>query len=142
MPKPANSPESVMLLDMPEVDPTIADSALEEKWQKFLVYREEVTRELENARRDKTIGHSLDAAVVLYPDHEAYEILNSVKDDLARLFIVSQVCLEEPDSVEGLQVEVSQAHGEKCSRCWIYSDTVGKDAAYPELCERCATVMK
>ncbi len=142
LPKPANSPESVMLLDMPEVDPTIADPALEEKWQKFLVYREEVTRELENARRDKTIGHSLDAAVVLHPDQEAYQILNSVKDDLARLFIVSQVCLEEPDSVEGLQVEVSQAQGEKCSRCWIYSDTVGKDAAYPELCERCASVMK
>ena len=74
LPKPADSPESVLLLDMPEVDPAITDPALEEKWQKFLVYREEVTRALENARRDKTIGHSLDAAIVLHPDQEAYDL--------------------------------------------------------------------
>ena len=142
LPKPADSPESVLLLDMPEVDPAITDPALEEKWQKFLVYREEVTRALENARRDKTIGHSLDAAIVLHPDQEAYDILNSVKDDLARLFIVSQVQLAAADDTEGLQVEVNQAQGAKCSRCWIYSDTVGQDAEYPELCERCASVLK
>ena len=141
LPKPANSPESVMMLDMAEADPAIADEALEAKWDKFLEYREIIAKELEEARQAKTIGHSLDAAVIITPDKEAYDILSTLEDDLARLLIVSKATLEQPADTEGLQVKVSQAEGCKCARCWMYSDTVGKDAAHPELCQRCAEVL-
>ncbi|MEG1448729.1 MAG: zinc finger domain-containing protein [Oscillospiraceae bacterium] len=37
---------------------------------------------------------------------------------------------------------VSKASGEKCERCWMYSDTVGKDSEDPQICARCASVLK
>ena len=34
------------------------------------------------------------------------------------------------------------ATGETCERCWVVSETIGKDAEHETLCERCATVVK
>ena len=45
------------------------------------------------------------------------------------------------DEALGLSVLVEKASGEKCMRCWCYSDTVGTDPAHPDLCERCAKVL-
>jgi isoleucyl-tRNA synthetase len=39
-------------------------------------------------------------------------------------------------------IGVGKAEGHKCARCWNYSEEVGKDAEHPELCERCAPVVK
>uniref|UniRef100_UPI00262E84CB zinc finger domain-containing protein n=1 Tax=uncultured Desulfovibrio sp. TaxID=167968 RepID=UPI00262E84CB len=44
--------------------------------------------------------------------------------------------------VEGLAVSVEKAAGEKCERCWIYSEELGTDPAYPTLCPRCAAVVR
>ena len=43
-------------------------------------------------------------------------------------------------AVEGEIVKtlVAPAAGEKCERCWIYTDDIGSDAAHPTLCARCA----
>jgi|GEM_PF-1790086 len=41
-------------------------------------------------------------------------------------------------AVEGLGVAAAHATGDKCERCWIYSDTVGECDEHPTLCERCA----
>lgn len=141
LPKPADSPASAQLLDMPNVDPTIKDDALTEKWDQFLTYRDEVVKELETARQAKTIGHPLDASVIIKPDADAYTILKSLEDDLARLFIVSQVKLLEADSLEGLQITVEPSSAPKCSRCWIHSESIGTNEKHPELCERCAAVL-
>ena len=61
MPKTAAAPESVQLVDWPAAHPEYLDNALEAKWDKILTLRGEITKGLENARRAKTIGHSLDA---------------------------------------------------------------------------------
>jgi len=147
MPKKDDAPVSVQLLDMPKPDTSCYDEALEEKWEQILEAREIVSKELENARKDKTIGHSLDAQVELYPDGELYAILKTVEKDLANIFIVSQAYLHSPDENKELRSEarlaavVSQAKGEKCERCWIYSETVGEDSEHTSLCSRCASVM-
>ena len=44
--------------------------------------------------------------------------------------------------LEGLTIKVSKAEGEKCERCWMFSDTVGKNADHPTICERCAHVIE
>ena len=48
----------------------------------------------------------------------------------------------EATTREDLKVAVKAAEGHKCERCWIYSDTVGKDAEHPTLCARCAEAVK
>ena len=41
----------------------------------------------------------------------------------------------------GVTVAVAPSAAPKCVRCWTHSDTVGEDAAHPELCARCAAVV-
>ena len=149
MKKPASMPESVFMMPWPEFKEEYIDEALESKWDNFIEIRSEITRVLEGARRAKTIGHSLDAKVELHATGEALAILRSVEGDLATLLIVSQAKLVEglaggveATGREDLKVTVQAAEGEKCERCWIYSDTVGKDAEHPTVCARCAAALK
>lgn len=149
MKKPASMPESVFMMPWPECKEEYIDEALESKWDNFIESRSEITRVLEGARRAKTIGHSLDAKVELHATGEALAILRSVEGDLATLLIVSQAKLVEglaggveATGREDLKVTVQAAEGEKCERCWIYSDTVGKDAEHPTVCARCAAALK
>lgn len=149
MKKPASMPESVFMMPWPECKEEYIDEALESKWDNFIEIRSEITRVLEGGRRAKTIGHSLDAKVELHATGEALAILRSVEGDLATLLIVSQAKLVEglaggveATGREDLKVTVQAAEGEKCERCWIYSDTVGKDAEHPTVCARCAAALK
>ena len=41
-----------------------------------------------------------------------------------------------------LAVTVERAPGGKCERCWTYSENVGRLAAHPAVCERCAAVLE
>lgn len=149
MDKPENAPESVQMVAWPEIKEEYMDEALKEKWDNFIELRSEVTRVLEGARRAKTIGNSLDAAVELHAEGEALEILKGVEEHLATLLIVSQAKLvegvsegKEKTEREDLSVTVMTAEGEKCERCWNYSSTVGEDHDHATLCARCAAVMK
>lgn len=141
MPKLGEAPESVQLLAMPEVNPAYLDDKLDEKWQKLAAVKEQVAGELELARKAKTIGHSLDAAVTLTAGGEAYQLLAAAQDELAHLFIVSQCRVIEDAAAEAIKVSVEPAKGIKCARCWIYSEHIGHDGEHAEVCPRCAEVL-
>ena len=117
------------------------------RWDRIHAIRDVVKKALENARAEKTIGASLDAKVTLFCTGELYAFLKSVEDELATVFIVSQVEIVDgeggtlSDDALGLSVQVDKAEGCKCMRCWTYSSTVGKNPAYVDLCERCAKAL-
>ena len=110
---------------------------------------------LEAARAEKKIGKALEAHVALHAGDDAASaaLVQVMGLNLAELFIVSdcQVSSAEPDAAStvgqganfpGLTVEVSEARGDKCERCWMHSPTVGADADHPTLCARCAAVVR
>ena len=152
MPKVAGMPESIQLADWPAPRSEYLDKQLEDKWNKLLTVRSELTKALEQARRTKVIGHSLDAAIAIYASDDVYEQLNALGEELATLLIVSKANVKQgvqqaPDNAYRsaelpLAVVVTPAQGEKCERCWIYSDTIGEDSEHGTLCERCAGVLK
>ena len=88
---------------------------------------------------EKIIGHSLNAKVTLYVSEDKYDEFVKDAELLTAVFIVSKVEVDnnkrEEDTEIGIKVEV--ADGEKCERCWMYSDTVGMDHNHPTLCKRC-----
>ena len=90
MPKTADL-DSVQLAKWPKAHPEYVDEQLKAKWDRILHLRGEITKILELARRNKVIGHSLDAFVDIYADGEAYESLTGIKDMLATNLIVSKV---------------------------------------------------
>ncbi|MBA7667253.1 Isoleucine--tRNA ligase [subsurface metagenome] len=109
-------------------------------------YRDEVLKALEEARAKKMIGNSLEARVEISASGEDYDFLNRFLEDLAMIFIVSQVELGKGPPGEGkegnLKVEVKRAPGKKCVRCWNWSQAVGKDKKHPQLCPRCLKMVE
>ncbi len=122
------------------------DEALLSRWAGLLDVRAEVTKALEDARVAKQVAASLEAAVVLRGPVKALEPLRAHEaksrvfpGNLANLFIVSAVRLEEAEAPLG--VSVDHAPGRKCERCWTWSEGVGALAVHPGVCERCASVL-
>ncbi|RIO73354.1 isoleucine--tRNA ligase [Mammaliicoccus sciuri] len=137
--------ESVHLTNMP--DPHEVDTELVEKWSKLMKLRDDVNRALEVARNEKVIGKSLEAHITLSnsEDFDTVEFLSQFQD-LQQLFIVSKVDvvdeLTDGEEYEYVKVKVKHADGEKCQRCWNYSDELGSVGELDNLCPRCQTVVK
>ena len=120
-------------------------------WDTAIRVRSDVNGVLERARADKRIGKSLEAHVTLSAlDAPAAEALKAVREmNLAELFIVSNVSVADERTREnavtgsganfpGLTIEVTEAPGTKCPRCWMHSEQANEEG----LCPRCAEVMK
>jgi isoleucyl-tRNA synthetase len=146
LPEEEREEESVHLAQFPEVDPSLLDNALEQRWENLLLLRGEVTRALERARRAQVIGHPLDAEVRLLLPESWKTLMPAYREMLPTLLIVSQVTMiDQPETGEGytgetipgLSVWVAKAQGEKCERCWNYSPEVGNFPDHPTLCRRC-----
>ena len=138
--------EACVLNEMPKGNRCCESAEFMAKWEKIRAIRDDVNKALENARNQKTIGKSLEAQLTLKADGELYCFLKENEEILEPVFIVSKVVLEQGAAnangeVEGLEVVVSKAQGEKCERCWVYSDTVGQDEKHPTLCKRCAAII-
>jgi isoleucyl-tRNA synthetase len=136
---------SVHLASFPQADPRWDDSALAQRWEQLLKIRESVQAALEAKRRDKVIGSSLEAKVLIEANPDRFDFLKTYEKDLPAVFIVSKVELirvtnlpHHPD----FDVKVFKADGSKCERCWNYRDTVGKDPEHPTLCDRCLEAIR
>ncbi len=139
---PGRETESVHLAKLPVVNERWRDRELEARWSKLLDVRRVASVELEKARQAGTIGKSLEAQVELQPDNEATRgLLENFRPVLDTVLIVSDVKLGAVTAGE-LRATVRRAPGTKCVRCWRWRDDVGSDSAHPELCGRCAAVMK
>ena len=139
--------QSPLFNEIPQPDFIEADADFIAKWERIHSVRYDVQKALELARNEKIIGKPLEAKVELFAQGELYDFLKSVEADLPEIFITSSVTVsngegEVKGDVEGLSVTVSKADGEKCERCWKFSNTVGSDAEHPTLCAHCASVMK
>ena len=136
--------ESVMLTYFPEEKIEYENKELVEKWEKILKLKELVAKDLETARANKVIGHSLNAKITLYADDEEYNFIKENLEILKTVFIVSDLQIDKNlrKNEEKIGVKVDVAEGEKCERCWMYSTTVGEDKENPTICHRCSEVIK
>ncbi|HET9418775.1 MAG TPA: class I tRNA ligase family protein, partial [Chthoniobacterales bacterium] len=91
---------------------------------------------LEQARQQKLIGNSLEAAVVLSSDSDVTRKID--KNELEEFFIVSDLTVEQASEAS---VSITRTGFQKCVRCWRHRSTVGASKAHPELCDRCEAVV-
>jgi len=127
------------------------DEALMERWELLLMVRREVTKALETARKEKVIGHSLDAFVRLALPRNLASNLVGYQEDLRSVCIVSSMEFADQEECEGgyesqdyqgLLIKVMPSPHPKCERCWLHDSTVGQDSEHPVLCKRCAHIVK
>jgi isoleucyl-tRNA synthetase len=146
---PGEHEASVHLAAFPPLHPEWKDDILVERWERIMKVRTDVSKALELARTDKIIGHSLDAGVTISAPTELLVFLREYETELASIFIVSQVvltdelsgCSHPSENIEGLRIQVAAAAGEKCERCWCYSEQLGQDTSHPAICPKCTTAV-
>jgi isoleucyl-tRNA synthetase len=141
---------SVHLQSFPATPQGWSNPALIEKWNRIRQLRRVVTGALEIERAAKTIGSSLEAAPILYVTDPADAAL-FVQASLAEIAITSGATVELvkdipvsfmlPD-VKGAGAKSARASGEKCARCWMVLDEVGKNPGHDDLCNRCAAAIE
>jgi isoleucyl-tRNA synthetase len=138
---PGHGSASVHLAAFPKADDRQRDKELEARWEKLLEVRRVAALELEKARQTGTIGKALEAQVEIRAANEAtQQLLTKFGPVLEQVFIVSQVKVGQLTGSD-LQVTVSPAAGQKCTRCWRWTTDVGANGAHPQLCGRCAEVV-
>lgn len=112
-----------------------SEEALLKKWQAVREVREAVTAAIEPLRADKSVGSSLQAEVAITAPDALAGYLKALGEELRFALLVSEVSVAKGDE---LAVAAKVSGGEKCERCWHYTDDVGSVAAHPTLCARCA----
>jgi isoleucyl-tRNA synthetase len=151
MPQAPGKTESVHLALFPEALAAWNDAELAARWEQLLKVRGEVTKALEKARIEKTIGHPLDAEVRLFATDAWYDLLKSYEGELKSVFITSAASVsnssppldaQKSAEAEGLFVAVNEASGEKCGRCWVHDPSVGTYGDHPEVCSRCHSALQ
>jgi len=122
------------------------DRALLDRWSQLIAIRDQVLAEIEPLRKNKQIGSSLQAKVVISAGAAELAALQPYARQLPMLFIVSEVELrpstraddEGARSGQGpVKVTIERAGGVKCERCWRYVPAVSREPAWAGLCDRC-----
>ena len=147
IPEALKEEESVHLSKWIEANPEYLNEELAKKWDKIARLRREVNKKLEAERQTGLIGHSLDARVLLNIANDEYSFIKDyTENEVSDLFIVSQVKFVNDNlaesEIEGINIGVEKASGEKCERCWKYDEEVGHDHNHSDVCPRCASVLE
>ena len=138
LPRVDSDPESIHLAAIPE--PGELDHELDAQVAGLRGLRELVLKQLEPFRAEK--HHPLDARVTLTLTAEGGALARAYGlENLADLFIVSEVVLAQGDAGAESSASVSTADGIKCPRCWKLSAGAG-DARHDALCPRCSDALR
>ena len=125
--------ESPMLTKYPVVNEKWNNDELAQKWERIINIKNAASKELELARADKLIGNSLDALLKIEAPDDDFEFLRSNQELIRKVLIVSEI---EITKGKELKFKVEHARGEKCERCWQYSEQI-EDG----LCKRCHEII-
>ncbi len=125
---------SVHYTEFPEAKEYADAAELKEQFTRLLEIRSDVNKAIENARNDKLVASSQEAAVTLHcTDADENLLKAALQDTAAQWFIVSKVNIEKGEG----EPAVAKASGTKCPRCWNYSEEADEN----DLCPRCHGVM-
>ncbi len=139
-----NIKESIHLELMPVVNTDYINVEIEEIYNRLLKLRKDVLRALEVARKEDLIRHPYEARVLLKLPEEYKKLVEERIDWIKYFFTTSQVEIVENidaevkiegEEVENSEIGITKAKGEKCPRCWIYDESVGKNGQ--PVCDRC-----
>ena len=127
--------ESVHYCHFPDVHTYANEQELKDTFTSLLDVRDAVMKALEESRSEKTIGTAQEAHAVIECTKADKELLEgTLKEDVAQWLIVSKATLKE---AETNKVSILKATGDKCPRCWNYTEEADENG----LCPRCHRVM-
>ncbi|MDQ5857463.1 MAG: class I tRNA ligase family protein, partial [Acidobacteriota bacterium] len=143
---PGKKEQSVHLARFDGLDDFPEDPLPDSAWDRLMRLREEASVLLEEARREKVIGSSLEGAIALSPStalENDRTATGTAGPGFADILIVSETIASpagsngpgwtESRTYPGLKLKFEKARGRRCDRCW----KVTPEAEADGLCERC-----
>ena len=127
-------------LDNPEVE--------RECWRRIIQVRNEVSKSIENVRKEGKAGSSLAVEVDLWMSGALRDAVDYLGDELRFVLITSEARVAglevAPSTAERIELDdgelalqVTPSEHQKCVRCWHYREDVGSNPEHPEICGRC-----
>ena len=125
------------------------NSEVETKMERLVNVKKDLLKALELKRKDKVIGTSLEAGIILFSKSETTRAMLQTMDDPRGFFQVSAMhFVDEPvsgmEEFDNSSILVKKSDGVKCVRCWNYYEKkeIGTDKDHPDLCPRCTDIVK
>jgi isoleucyl-tRNA synthetase len=134
---PGDKKDSIWLESFPKPFESWNFNAEAEEFKVLLGVRGEVTKKLEDLRKDKVIGSSLEAEVKLALSGEDYKVAKKYATYLDEIFIVSKVELVEGPA----NIQVGKFDASKCERCWKVFDELSSKPGHTNVCQRCSDAL-
>ena len=106
-----------------------------EVWDDLIKLKDEVNKNIENSRKEGSIGSSLDAEVHITCSESDFLKFSRFGEELKFLFLVSSVGLSVSDADE-LKIDIKASIEEKCERCWHHVADIS-DHEGNKICSRC-----
>ena len=130
---PYKEASDIYLLNMTKPAENV-DRDLEAKFDKFMELRTIILKSLEEARAKKIIGKSFNAKLTINATKDIKELLSSLNANLAQILIVSQLEIKDSDT---FSINVEEAKGHTCNRCWM----IVEEELVDGLCHRCHEIV-
>ncbi|WP_270935283.1 isoleucine--tRNA ligase [Falsiroseomonas oryzae] len=137
--------ESVHLQDWPALPERWKDEALAAKWARVRELRSHVTTCIEDLRRNRTVGASVEVSGELRVSAEDASLLPD--EEWAEVCIMSALRVWHDPTYPADQLPMLLGTGKlgtKCDRCWRVLPEVGEPSRpkHPTLCRRCEAVVE
>ena len=143
--KAKGNTSSIHLEDFLKASQDFKNNDIANKWNIIKNIRKVITGAIEKKRAEKLIGSSLEANVIIYVKEDLKKTIEEINFDEIAITSSFQLldykhkkdyfALEEIDDVA---VTVEKTDGQKCERCWKYTDIL-KDK---QICQRCDEAIK
>jgi len=141
------SVESVFISEWyPSLDKPLSNQFSDQDWLEIQGLKALVNKALEQKRNEGLIGSGLEAEVMVYAPDKLLKLLREFGNELRFILITSKaevkpineaVAEAQVTESEDIKIWVKPTDASKCARCWHRVDSVGKNSAHPEICERC-----
>ncbi|MFT9267731.1 isoleucine--tRNA ligase [Oenococcus sp.] len=127
------------LSEAPEFQPIAEADSLLADWQTFFDFRDQVNKELENAREKSLIGKSAEAALTVVLTQEQADTFAKLGLDLRKLLMVSQLTQSQGSETS---VQVAHASGAVDPRDRLFHDDIGADQKFPMFSKKNAEIVE
>ena len=145
---------SVHFAPFPPSRKTRINPSLESKMEQLLAFRGEIGQMMDELKKAKSIGSGLETQVFLSGNISGNEGLKNFSENfLSTFLIVSDVHIghttppeplasRDSETFPGVRIILRLASGQKCERCWTFSESTSDNPEKWPICSRCYPVVQ
>lgn len=109
------------------------------KWQKIFKLKRKINKYISKAQNEKIIGDTSQASITVKCSKEDRDYITENLNDVIKALNVCEITLEPASK---FNVTVQKTEEQRCERCHLYKNDVGRHVKYRYLCLDCANMIE